>query len=105
MGGHPLLTEAVEDAFGKREVHPAHEVAMVVDQGMERAVSEAQRPRLLARLVPTLIERLDECLATTSLRRLRTRRDPRRRPDFLPHAMRRLLERGHRSLAGRAVER
>src|SRR5689334_1128867 len=44
MGGDPLLTEAVEDAFGKREVHPAHEVAMVVDQGMERAVSEAQRP-------------------------------------------------------------
>ena len=44
----------------KREVHAAHEILMLVDECVERAVSEAELARLLVWLVPPSCERLDE---------------------------------------------
>jgi hypothetical protein len=65
--------DAVEEAFDEREVHPAHELGLLVGQRVERAVGEGDVVAGGAGFVALSTQRVDDAFDDLALRRLPTR--------------------------------
>jgi len=59
--GFDGVSQSIDESFGQCQVHPADERPVLVDQGVEGAVSEADLTGFrLERLIAALAQRLDE---------------------------------------------